>query len=73
MINLMLGDCLSTLEDLYAKDGCCVDMVLVDLPYGTTACKWDTIIDLERMWEALGFLCEQDAAVVFTASQPFTS
>lgn len=72
-VQLMQGDCLDALEDLYAKEGCCVDMVLVDLPYGTTACKWDTIIDLTRMWNALFFLCEKDAALVFTASQPFTS
>ena len=72
-INLMQGDCLELLEELYGTDGCCVDMVMVDLPYGTTACKWDTIIDLDRMWGALSFLCEQDAAMVFTASQPFTS
>lgn len=72
-MNLMQGDCLEALESLYETDGCCVDMVMVDLPYGTTACKWDTIIDLDRMWRALGFLCEQDAAMVFTASQPFTS
>ena len=72
-INLMQGDCLELLEELYGTDGCCVGMVMVDLPYGTTACKWDTIIDLDRMWRALSFLCEQDAAMVFTAGQPFTS
>ena len=70
---LIQGDCLEVLEELYATDGCCVDMVLVDLPYGTTACKWDTVIDLERMWTSLSFLCEEGAAMVFTASQPFTS
>jgi len=72
-IDLMQGDCLELLEELYALEGCCVDMVMVDLPYGTTACKWDTVIDLDRMWKALGFICEQKAAMVFTASQPFTS
>jgi len=72
-VKLMQGDCLDLLQELYAINGCCVDMVLVDVPYGTTACKWDTVIDLDRMWEALSFLCDQEAAMVFTASQPFTS
>jgi site-specific DNA-methyltransferase (adenine-specific) len=72
-IDLYQGDCLSKLEELYRDNGCCVDMVLVDLPYGTTACKWDTVIDLERMWYLLSFVCEPNAPMIFTASQPFTS
>jgi len=72
-IKLLKGDCLEVMENLYASDGCCVDMVLTDLPYGTTACKWDSIIPFERMWSVLKYLCEPRAAKVFTASQPFTS
>ena len=50
MINLMLGDCLERMKEI--PDGS-VDMVLADPPYGTTACKWDSVIPFEPMWEQL--------------------
>tara|TARA_R110002020_G_C16082844_1_gene757231 strand:+ start:100 stop:834 length:735 start_codon:yes stop_codon:yes gene_type:complete len=50
-----------------------IQMVFADLPYGTTAAKWDTVIDLARMWKNLYRLCKPNATFVFTASQPFTS
>lgn len=50
-----------------------VDMVLCDLPYGTTACKWDTIIPFEPLWEQYGRVCKDNAAIVLTSRQPFTS
>ena len=50
-----------------------VDMVMCDLPYGTTACKWDTIIPFEPLWTAYKRVCKKNAAIVLTASQPFTS
>lgn len=50
-----------------------VDMVLVDLPYGTTACKWDSIIPLEELWSHYYRICKKDGAMVFTAAQPFTT
>lgn len=50
-----------------------IDLVLCDMPYGTTACKWDTCLDLESMWEHLKRICKPKAAIVLTASQPFTS
>jgi len=50
-----------------------IDMVLTDPPYGTTACKWDSIIPLEPMWENLKRLARKNAAIVMTASQPFTT
>jgi site-specific DNA-methyltransferase (adenine-specific) len=53
-------------------DGC-VDMVMTDPPYGTTACKWDSIIPLEPMWEQLKRLIKPNGAIVMTASQPFTT
>lgn len=51
----------------------CVDMVLCDLPYGTTACKWDSIIPFEPLWIEMGRVCKDSAPVVLTASEPFTS
>jgi site-specific DNA-methyltransferase (adenine-specific) len=50
-----------------------VDMVLCDLPYGTTACKWDAVIPFEPLWAAYRRVCKPNAAIVLTASQPFTS
>ena len=51
----------------------CVDMILCDLPYGTTACKWDEVIPFEPMWEAFRRLIKRQGAIVLTGSQPFTS
>jgi site-specific DNA-methyltransferase (adenine-specific) len=50
-----------------------VDLVLTDPPYGTTACKWDSVIPLEPMWKQLKRITKKDSAIVMTASQPFTS
>jgi site-specific DNA-methyltransferase (adenine-specific) len=69
-INLMQGDCLERMKEI--PDGS-VDMVLTDPPYGTTACKWDSIIPLEPMWEQLKRVIKTNGAIVMTASQPFTT
>ena len=50
-----------------------IDMVMADPPYGTTACKWDSIIPLEPMWEQLKRVTKKNGAIVMTASQPFTT
>jgi site-specific DNA-methyltransferase (adenine-specific) len=50
-----------------------IDMILCDLPYGTTACKWDTIIPFEPLWEQYERIIKDNGAIVLTASQPFTS
>ena len=70
MINLMQGDCLERMQEI--PDGS-INMVLTDPPYGTTACKWDTVIDLPQMWEQLKRITKPNGAIVMTASQPFTS
>lgn len=64
------GDCLELMAGL--PDGS-VDMVLCDLPYGTTACSWDSIIPFEPLWEQYWRVCKPNAAIVLTASQPFTT
>lgn len=69
-ITLMLGDTLERMREI--PDGS-VDMVLTDLPYGTTSCKWDTVISFELLWRAYRRVCKKNAAIVLTASQPFTS
>lgn len=70
MIKLLLGDCLEKMKGLESES---VDMVLADPPYGTTACKWDSIIPLEPMWEQLTRVIKPNGAIVVTASQPFTT
>lgn len=66
----MQGDCLERMKEI--PDGS-VDLVLTDPPYGTTACKWDTVIDLPSMWAELKRIIKPNGAIVMTASQPFTS
>ena len=70
MVNLMLGDCLERMKEI--PDGS-VDLILADPPYGTTACKWDSVIDLALMWEQLKRIIKSNGAIVMTASQPFTT
>ena len=66
----MQGDCLERMKEIESGS---VDMVLADPPYGTTACKWDSIIPLEPMWEQLKRVIKPNGAIVMTASQPFTT
>ena len=66
---LYLGDCLEIMPSLQEK----VELVLTDPPYGTTACKWDSIIPLEPMWGQLKRVIKPIGAIVLTASQPFTT
>ncbi len=70
MINLMQGDCLEMMKDIPDRS---IDMVMTDPPYGTTACKWDSIIPLEPMWEHLRRMIKLDGAIAMTCSQPFTT
>lgn len=64
------GDCLELMKDIPDKS---IDMILCDLPYGTTACKWDSIIPFEPLWEQYKRVIKDNGAIVLTASQPFTS
>jgi site-specific DNA-methyltransferase (adenine-specific) len=67
---LYLGNCLEVMTSIPDNS---VDMILCDLPYGTTACKWDAVIPFESLWEQYRRVVKEDAAIVLTASQPFTS
>jgi site-specific DNA-methyltransferase (adenine-specific) len=69
-INLQQGDCIDEMKEIV--DGS-VDVVLTDPPYGTTACKWDSIIPLEPMWEQLRRITKPNGVIAMTASQPFSS
>ena len=68
MIDLHHGDCLEVMAGLPDAS---VDMILCDLPYGTTACKWDTVIPFEPLWAQYRRVAKRNAALVLTASQPF--
>ena len=65
-----LGDCLKLMDNIPDKT---IDMILCDLPYGTTACKWDVIIPFESLWKQYKRVIKDNGAIVLTASQPFTS
>lgn len=69
-MNLIKGDCLKELPKIPSDS---VDMVLCDPPYGTTACKWDSVIPLEPMWKQLKRVIKFNGAIVMTAQQPFTT
>jgi site-specific DNA-methyltransferase (adenine-specific) len=67
---IICGDCLEVMRGIPDKS---VDMILCDLPYGTTACKWDTVIPFEPLWTQYKRLIKPNGAIVLTASQPFTT
>ena len=71
-IELYKGDCLEVMDELTDRS-IEVDCVLADLPYGTTGCKWDSVIPFDEMWKRLNKLIKENGAMVFTASQPFTT
>lgn len=64
------GDCLDLLPRIPPGR---INMVFADLPYGTTACKWDVVIPFAPLWDGLSRACQPKVALVFTATQPFTS
>jgi len=67
---LMQGDCLERMQQIPSGS---VDMVLTDPPYGTTACKWDSVIPLEDMWKELKRVTKPNSAIVLFGSEPFSS
>lgn len=69
-VQLGLGDCLELMKSI--PDGS-VDMILTDPPYGTTACKWDSVIPFEPMWAELKRIIKPNGAIVLFGSEPFSS
>lgn len=72
MIGLIQGDCLEEMDKLISE-GIAVDMILTDPPYGTTACKWDSIIPFAPMWERIDKLIKPNGAIALFGSEPFSS
>jgi DNA modification methylase len=69
-VQLIHGDCLEKMKDIPDKS---IDMILCDLPYGTTACKWDIIIPFEPLWEQYKRIIKDNGAIVLFGSEPFSS
>ncbi len=69
-IQLIQGDCLVEMAKIPDKS---IDMILCDLPYGTTACKWDVIIPFDKLWEQYNRIIKDNGAILLFGSQPFTS
>lgn len=69
-IKLLQGDCLELMKDI--PDGS-IDMILCDLPYGTTACKWDSVIPFEPLWEAYKRIIKPNGAIVLFGQEPFST
>lgn len=72
MIKLIHDDCLNAMQDLI-REGAKVDMVLTDLPYGITNCKWDSVIPFEPMWGCLNQLTDDRTPCLFFGNEPFSS
>jgi site-specific DNA-methyltransferase (adenine-specific) len=70
MINLINDDCLKAMQDI--PNGS-IDMILCDLPYGTTKCKWDMIIPFESLWIQYNRIIKENGAIVLFGTEPFTS
>lgn len=69
-MQLILGDCIEKMKDIPDKS---IDMILCDLPYGTTACKWDVVIPFEPLWEQYKRIIKDRGAIVLFGSEPFSS
>ena len=69
-INLYQGDCLEIMKEIKDKS---IDMILCDLPYGTTKCKWDVIIPFDKLWEQYNRIIKDNGAILLFGSEPFSS
>jgi DNA modification methylase len=70
MIDLRLGDCLEIMKEIPSKS---IDAIICDLPYGTTQCKWDSVIDFKELWEQYNRVIKDNGAVVLFGAEPFSS
>jgi len=70
MIDLIKGDCLEIMKTIESGS---IDAIITDPPYGTTACKWDSVIDFDLMWEQLNRIIKPNGAIVLFGSEPFSS
>ena len=71
-VNLFQGDCLEVMDRLI-EQGVQVDAIITDPPYGTTACKWDSVIPFDEMWSRINKIVKPNGAIVLFGSEPFSS
>ena len=69
-INLYQGDCLEVMKQIRDKS---IDMILCDLPYGATKCKWDVVIPFDKLWEQYNRIIKDNGAIALFGSEPFSS
>ena len=69
-MKLYNGDCLEVMKTIPDKS---IDAIIADIPYGTTACKWDSVIDFDLMWKQLNRIIKENGAIVLFGSEPFSS
>jgi len=70
MLELYKGDCLEVMKQIESGS---IDAIITDPPYGTTACKWDSVIPFDLMWQQLNRIIKPNGAVVLFGSEPFSS
>lgn len=70
LYKLLQGDCLEVMKDIPDKS---VDMILCDLPFGTTGCKWDSVIPFDDLWAVYKRIIKDNGAIILFGSEPFTS
>ena len=70
MIDLRLGDCLELMQEIDDKS---IDLILCDLPYGTTACSWDNVIPFDKLWEQYNRIIKDRGNIVLFGQEPFSS
>lgn len=70
MHKLLQGDCIEIMKTLPSNS---IDLICADIPYGTTACKWDNVIKFDEMWEELNRIAKENTAILLFGQQPFTS
>jgi DNA modification methylase len=70
MIDLRKGDCLELMKDIPDKS---IDAIIADLPYGTSACKWDVVIPFDKLWGQYNRIIKDDGAIILFGSEPFSS
>jgi site-specific DNA-methyltransferase (adenine-specific) len=70
MNKVILGDCLELMKEIEDKS---IDMIICDLPYGTTACSWDEIIPFDKLWMQYNRIIKPNGAIVLFSAQPFTT
>ena len=69
-VKLIIGDCITEMNNIPDKS---IDMILCDLPYGTTKCSWDIIIPFDKLWEQYSRIIKDNGAIVLFGQEPFSS